>query len=145
MRGEFELYYDIEARIRPTPSQRDREARGGRLGEPVQTITDAEIRTLAESAKPYSLAILRWGPDRHQDGAGGIELEHQRRLVGLRAEGIIAVLCPVASDSVCGVLIMTVPPTEAMSLMTDDPCVRAGMMTCEVHLCHSFPGDSLPA
>jgi hypothetical protein len=31
------------------------------------------------------------------DGADAIELEHQRRMVSLRAEGVIAILCPVCA------------------------------------------------
>ena len=42
-------------------------------------VTDEQIRALAATAQPYSLAQLRWGQDRFQDGADAIELEHQRR------------------------------------------------------------------
>jgi hypothetical protein len=31
------------------------------------TVTDEQIQQLAESAKPFSLALLSWGPDRLQD------------------------------------------------------------------------------
>jgi hypothetical protein len=109
------------------------------------TVTDEQIRTLAATAKPYSLALLRWRPERTMDGADAIELEHQRRMVSLRAEGVIAILCPVASDSVAGIVIMTVPYEAAVEIMAADPCVQAGMMSCEVHPCHGFPGDTLPA
>jgi hypothetical protein len=108
-------------------------------------VTDEEIQTLAASAKPYSLAQLHWGPDRHQEGAEAIEREHQRRMVSLRAEGIIAILCPVISDTVAGVAIMTEPPEQARKTMAADPCVQAGMMTCEVLACVGFPGDTLPS
>ena len=108
-------------------------------------VTDEEVQALAATAKPYSLALLWWGPDRHQDGAEAIEGEHQRRVVSLRADGVIAILCPVGSDTLAGVLIMNVPPDEASRIMEDDPCVRAGMMRLEVHQCHSVPGDALPA
>ena len=107
-------------------------------------VTDEQVRSLGASARPYSLAQLRWGPDRHRDGADGIEREHQRRMVALRAEGVIAILCPVVSDTVAGVAIMTRPPEEAREIMAADPCVRAGMMTCEVLPCAGFPGDALP-
>ena len=107
-------------------------------------VTDEQIKTLAATAKPYSLAQLRWGPDRFQEGADAIELEHQRRMVALRADGVIAILCPVISDTVAGVAIMTEPPEEAERIMAADPCVRAGMMTCEVLPCVGFPGDTLP-
>lgn len=109
------------------------------------TITDEQIRQLAETAKPYSLAVLRWGPERHMDGADTTELEHQRRMVSLRADGVIAILCPVASETVAGIAIMTVPPEEAEAIMDGDPCVRTRMILCEVHPCHGFPGDALPA
>lgn len=108
------------------------------------TVTDEQIRQLAETAKPYSLAVLHWGPQRHMDGAEAIELEHQRRMVTLRADGVIAILCPVASDTVSGIAIMTVSPEEAKEIMDADPCVQAQMILCEVHACHSFPGDMLP-
>ncbi|MEV6898776.1 hypothetical protein [Amycolatopsis sp. NPDC051372] len=109
------------------------------------TVTDEQIQALAATAKSYSLALLQWGPERTANGADAIELEHQRRMVSLRAEGVIAILCPVASDTVAGVAIMTVPAEEATKIMAEDPCVRAGMMRCEVLPCHGFPGDTLPA
>lgn len=108
-------------------------------------VTDEQISQLAATAKPYSLVLLSWGPERHRDGAGAIEQEHQRRMVSLRADGVIAVLCPVGSETLAGVAIMTLPLEEATEVMAGDPCVQAGMMTCEVHPCHGFPGDTLPA
>ncbi len=107
-------------------------------------VTDDQIQALAATARPFSFAQLRWGPERHQDGADAIERQHQRRMVSLRAEGVIAVLCPVVSDTVAGVAIMTEPHERAQEIMAADPCVQAGMMTCEVHPCLGFPGDALP-
>lgn len=109
------------------------------------TVTDEQIQELAETAKPYSLVLLSWGPQRHMDGAEATELEHQRRMVSLRADGVIAILCPVASGTLAGVAIMTVPPGEAREIMEGDPCVRSSMILCEIHSCRSFPGDALPA
>ncbi|TDC68746.1 hypothetical protein E1200_10720 [Actinomadura sp. GC306] len=42
------------------------------------TVTDEQIQALASTAKPYSLALLQWTPERTMDGADAIELEHQR-------------------------------------------------------------------
>lgn len=114
------------------------------MNETNPTVTDEQIQALAASGKPYSLAQLRWTPDRYQEGGDAIELEHQRRMVSLRAAGVIAILCPVMSDDVAGVAIMTQPPEAAGAIMATDPCVQAGMMTCEILPCVSFPGDSLP-
>jgi len=47
-------------------------------------VTDEQVRQLAETAQPYSLALLWWGPERQQDGADETEREHQRRMVALR-------------------------------------------------------------
>lgn len=108
------------------------------------TVTDDQIQALAATAKPYSVALLQWAPGRTMDGADAVEREHQRRMVSLRADGVIAVLCPVASDTMAGIAIMTVPAEEAEEIMAGDPCVQAGMMTCDVHACFGFPGDTLP-
>ena len=110
----------------------------------MNAVTDEQVQELAATSKPYSLVQLSWAPGRHRQGAGAIEQEHQRRMVSLRAEGTIAILCPVLSDGLCGVAIMTQTVEEARKTMAADPCVRAGMMTVEVLPCVGFPGDSLP-
>lgn len=107
-------------------------------------VTDDQIHELAATARPFSLVQLRWAPGRHQEGADAIELEHQRRMVGLHADGTIAVLCPVLSDTLAGVAVMTLPTNEAERTMAADPCVQAGMMTVEVLPCLGFPGDAVP-
>jgi hypothetical protein len=65
-------------------------------------------------------------------------------MVSLRADGTIAVLCPVQSEGLCGVAIMNQTPAQARETMAADPCVQAGIMTVEVLPCVGFPGDSLP-
>ena len=110
----------------------------------MNTVTDEDIQELVASARPFSLVQLSWAPGRHQEGADAIEREHQRRMVSLRAEGTIAVLCPVLSDGLCGVAFMTQTVEQARETMAADPCVQAGMITVEVLPCVGFPGDSLP-
>jgi hypothetical protein len=108
-------------------------------------VTDEQIQQLVETARPYSVALLWWGPERFRDGAEAIEREHQRRMVSLRADGTIAILSPITSDTLAGVAIMTVPTEVARQVMDDDPCVQAEMLRCDVYQGHSFPGDALPA
>lgn len=108
-------------------------------------VTDEQVRELAATARPYSVALLWWGPQRRMDGAEAIEREHQRRMVSLRADGVIAILCPGASENLAGVAIMALAAEQAREVMAADPCVQAGMMACDVHPCHGFPGDALPA
>lgn len=59
------------------------------------------------------------------------------------ADGAIAILCPVSSDTLAGTAILDVPPERAREIMNDDPCVRAGMMRLDIYPCHGFPGDTL--
>ncbi|BDD82925.1 hypothetical protein TPB0596_26880 [Tsukamurella pulmonis] len=108
------------------------------------TVTDQQIQDLVQTARPFSLVILRWGPRRAQDDAAAIELEHQRRMVSLRAAGVIAILCPILDDTMAGMAVMTVSTERAAEIIADDPCVRAEMMRGEVYPCLSFPGDALP-
>ena len=117
----------------------------GCVSDTTSTVTDEQIQAVAATARPYSLVQLRWAPARQQEGADATELEHQRRMVSMRASGVIAILCPVLSDDVAGVAIMTRPPAEAEEIMAADPCVRAGMMTYEAHACLTFPGDAVPS
>lgn len=107
-------------------------------------VTDEQIQELAATAKPFSVALLWWGANRRMDGAEAIELEHQRRMVSLRVEGVIAVLCPALSEKLAGVAVMTVEPDEAKEIMAGDPCVQAGMIDCEVYSALGFPGDVVP-
>ena len=107
-------------------------------------VTEEQIRDLVATGKPFSVALLWWGPNRHIDGADTVEFEHQQRMVSLRAEGAIAVLLPAQSDKLAGVAVMTRSPDEAKAVMGDDPCVKAGMMTCDVYPVIGFPGDALP-
>ena len=114
------------------------------MSEVVSNVTDEQIQELAATAQPYSLALLWWDAERHMEGADAIEREHQRRMVSLRADGIIAILCPVGDETLAGVLIMNVPADDARDIMAGDPCVQAGMMRVEVRSCLGFPGDSVP-
>jgi hypothetical protein len=108
------------------------------------TVTEEQIRDLVATGKPFSVALLWWGPNRHMDGAAAIEFQHQQRMVSLRADGTIAVLCPAQSETLAGVAVMTGPHEDARTIMSEDPCVKAGMMNCDVYPVLGFPGDALP-
>ena len=109
-------------------------------------VTDEQIQALAATAEPFSVAVLRWAPERHQDGAAAIELEHQRRMVSMRVEGVLgwADVARVLSHTPARIAIMRVRADDAEAIMAADPCVQAGMMTVEVQPCLGFPGDTLP-
>jgi hypothetical protein len=109
-------------------------------------ITDEQMRALLPTTKTYSLVILKAGPNRQTEGADAIVWEHGRRNFSLRADGLLSIVCPVRDGSdVNGVGIFNLGPDDTRNLMDDDPGVKAGIFTYEVHPCSSFPGDALPA
>jgi len=111
----------------------------------VKTFTDEEMNALLPTAKPYSVMILKRGPNFGDDAAPALVWEHGRRNFGLRHDGALAVVLPVPNGSdICGFGVFTGTVDEAVAIMNDDPGVRAGVFTFEVHACLGFPGDSLP-
>jgi hypothetical protein len=111
----------------------------------MKTFSDDEMNALLPTAKAYSVVILRAGPNHGSAGAPPIVWEHGRRNFGLRDDGKLAVVLPVLDGSdVCGVGVFTGSIEETTAVMADDPGVRAGVFTFEVHTCMGFPGDVLP-
>ncbi|MFW0786425.1 hypothetical protein AAFP35_18155 [Gordonia sp. CPCC 206044] len=109
------------------------------------TITDEEMQTILQYAQPYSVVILRAGPKYGTENAGPIVWEHARRNMALRAAGILSVVLPVRDDSeVCGIAIFDRDGASVTEIMNDDPGVRAGVFTFDVHPARGFPGDELP-
>ncbi len=109
-------------------------------------ITDEYMREMLSKTRPYTVVLLKRGPNRNVAGADAIVWEHGRRNFELRAAGRLAVVCPIADGSEwSGVGVFDGSPEEITSIMEGDPGVRAGMFTYEVHATRSFPGDSLPA
>ena len=47
-------------------------------------ITDHELRQVLRTARPYTVGMVRWGPNRHMDGVEAIIWEHMRRMAALR-------------------------------------------------------------
>ena len=67
------------------------------------TISDEAMRELLTKVKPYSVVILRAGPQWHRPNVEQIIWEHCRRNLELRAQGKLATVCPVTDESdVCG-------------------------------------------
>jgi hypothetical protein len=111
----------------------------------VKTFTDEEMGRLLPTAKPYSVVILKRGPNFDGDATPGIVWEHGRRNFGLRDDGVLPVVLPVTDGSdVCGVGVFAATVDDTAAIMGDDPGVAAGVFTFEVHACRGFPGDALP-
>ncbi len=111
----------------------------------MQSITDEFMREMLPKSREYCIVILKATPKRSEPGADPIVWEHGRRNFALRADGVLAIVCPINDGSdVRGVGIFNASLEETRKLMDDDPAVKAGIFTYELHPCRSFPGDRLP-
>jgi hypothetical protein len=106
-------------------------------------ITDDDMRTMLASSRQYTLVLLRAGPA-YADRSDPVLWEHARRNFELRAAGVLPIVCPILDDGEWrGIGIFDAEPDEVARLMDEDPGVRAGRFTYEVHPVRSFPGDAL--
>ena len=109
------------------------------------TITDEFMREMLTATKPYCIVILKAGPNANHPDRQKIVWEHGRRNFMLRAEGQLAIVCPIADGSdVSGISIFKTNIEETRKFMDEDPAVQAGIFIYELHPSRSFPGDSLP-
>jgi hypothetical protein len=114
-------------------------------GGALEPITDDFMRDMLPRTKTYTVVLLKARADGGEADARQIVWEHGRRNFELRAQGLLAIVCPVTDESeLCGIGIFNASPADTERIMDDDPAVKAGLFTYEVHPVRSFPGDSLP-
>ena len=61
-------------------------------------ITDEYMREMITRTRVYTMVLLKPGPKPVQDGVEKIIWEHGRRNFALRAEGRLAIVCPIAKE-----------------------------------------------
>ncbi len=108
-------------------------------------ITDDYMQAMLKTTKLYTLIILRRASGRSDPGADRIVWEHGRRLLALRRDGLLSIVCPLVKDEsdVAGICIFNTDLGETRRVMDDDPTVKAGIFSYEAHVLSGFPGDSL--
>jgi hypothetical protein len=107
-------------------------------------ITDDYMNERLTKTKSYTLMVLKPSPEAFTEQSRPIKWEHGRRNMALQAAGIMPIVCPVGGQEIAGIGIFNTDPDEARAIMEDDPGVRAGIFSVEVHACRGFPGDALP-
>ncbi|MGC4935479.1 hypothetical protein ACLQ3C_17565 [Gordonia sp. DT30] len=112
-------------------------------------ITDHEMRTIIQYSQPYSVVVLRAGPQFGTPEAHDIIWEHSRRNFSLRAKGDLAVILGVnepgteSNSEVRGFGVFDKDVETTTKIMNDDPGVQAGVFEFEVYPVRGFPGDAL--
>jgi hypothetical protein len=114
-------------------------------GNYMTTITDEYMYQMLPKTKEYCIVLLKPGPAADQPEVKKIMWEHGRRNFALRADGLLSIVCPVTVEGdLNGLGIFNASIDETKKIMDGDPAVAAAVFVYEVHLCRSFPGDSLP-
>jgi len=109
------------------------------------SITDDYMKEMLPKVRPYTLVILHKTSKVSELGADKIVWEHGRRNFGLMSEKKLHVVGPVRDESnVCGAYIFSTSTSETKELMDQDPGVKSGIFTYEIHQMQSFPGSTLP-
>ena len=118
---------------------------GAAVTVPAASITDDYMHEMLGKSKSYTAMLLRM-----TDRAGELDAErqiweHGRRTFALTAQGELPIVCPATDDTDwAGVAIFSGTPDEVDRIMRDDPGVRTGLFTYELHPVLGFPGSALP-
>jgi len=104
-------------------------------------VTDDAFRTMRAVSRPFSVAILKVGPnygtpDRTNldDPVMALILRHAKRNFAMHKAGILPVVCPIADGSgVSGVGIFTTSAERTREILEADPAIAAGILTFEIH------------
>jgi hypothetical protein len=108
-------------------------------------INDEYMHEMLAKTKTYTTMLLRVTDKASQPDAPQIIWEHGRRNFALGAEGKLPIVCPAADDSdFAGIGIFDATPDEVDRIMHDDPAVKAGLLTYELHPVRGFPSSALP-
>jgi hypothetical protein len=113
-------------------------------------VTDAMLEEARSTTKPYTAVVLKAGPKFEMPGpdrdseVAKIIWAHGKRNYALCTAGLMPVVCPIGDGSgVTGISIIDASPEDVDQIMSNDPGVRAGVFTYEIHPTRTFPGSTL--
>src|SRR5262249_3342617 len=108
-------------------------------------IPDEYMNEMLAQTRPYTAIILKKTPGYNRPDIMKIIWEHARRNFSLKADALLSIVCPVNDRTeVCGIGIFNADAEQTKKIMDDDPGVKIGVFTYEIHPTKSFPGSSLP-
>jgi len=111
----------------------------------MKEISDEFMMQTISQAKLYSVVLLKAFDNYGTPESQPLIWEHARRNFALREEGLLAIVCPISDESdLKGIGIFNAGVDQTRLIMEEDPAVKAGIFTFEVHSARSFPGDCLP-
>jgi len=114
------------------------------------TVTDEMLQDALQTIRPYTVCVLKAGPRFQEPGpdreswVADLIWEHGKRNYALYLAGLMRVVCPVADGSgTTGAGIFDADPEDVDRMMREDPGVKAGLFTYEIHATQTFPESKL--
>ena len=114
------------------------------------TVTDGMLRDALQGIRPYTICILKATPRYQPPGPAreqwveDLIWEHGKRNYALYLAGLKRIVCPIGDGSgTVGVSIFAADPGEVDRIMRQDPGVKAGLFTYEIHPTQTFPESRL--
>lgn len=118
---------------------------GAALTNQLPTVTDDEMRARVAKARPYTVLVLHTTAAFARPACDAVVWEHGRRNMALVDAGLLSVVLPIADDSgIAGYGVFDADLETTRRIMDDDPGVRAGIFSVELHPVRGFPGSCLP-
>jgi hypothetical protein len=113
-------------------------------------VTEQAFRDALRTARPYTALVLKATPSYEAPGPNrsrkveAIVLDHAMRNLALFRARLLRVVCPIADGSgVTGIGIFDATPEDVERIMREDPGVKAGIFTFDIHPTGTFPDSSL--
>ena len=113
-------------------------------------VTDEMLRDALELTRPYTVCILKATPAYQPPGPAresrvtNLIREHGQRNYALYLAGLMRIVCPIGDGSgTIGVSIFDADPDEVDQIMRQDPAMKAGLFTYEIHATQTFPESTL--
>ena len=109
-------------------------------------LSDEEFQAERATVRPYTVCILKHGPRFEMPGpdiTSGITKiiwQHGKRNVALHKAGLLPVVCPITDGSgIAGIGIFDASNEDVAKILSDDPAIKAQVLTYELHPARSFP------
>src|SRR6516164_6619770 len=112
--------------------------------------TDEMLQGALQHIRPYTVCILKAGLSFQEPGPAreswvtDLIWEHGKRNYALYLAGLMRIVCPIGDGSgTTGVGIFDADPDKVDQIMRQDPGVKAGLFTYELHATQTFPESTL--
>ncbi|HXW95681.1 MAG TPA: hypothetical protein VEJ19_08245 [Nitrososphaerales archaeon] len=110
----------------------------------MSSITDEYMRGMLGKTLPYTIMVLHKTSKIGESGMDRVVWEHGRRNFQFRQARKMNIVLPVRDESdLAGFIVFSTDIEETRKIMDEDPGVRAGIFTYELHTTRSFRGDAL--